>query len=762
MRYCPVLIIYFLVQRLILAQVLKIPRPQPFPLYLDGVWSCCDVGSEEDLAGCVSNASSSMEPRKALSADVSILTYVTDKAEGHFAVPEIWSFAKYMIAATAAYAEHNGYAFQLLTDEDVVWRREKDVRWSKIALIQNALDPEFGWARGCKFAVWIDADAIILDFGMRVEAIGEQYPEAHLIISADIRQGFVNSGFMIFRNTKWTLRFLSRWWNAVDRDVKCDQDAFDVVFAQLTAEAGSGMMVPEIAILARDAINTDPPAAVHLNPHNQVLHLMGEDSAMRRATFQRGFSSICLAKPGVPLSNQLGLSRIMLQSLALETYRHEILAQINELSDFSQSPFEALVSGRVEKAFEALSRAAHHYSDVLGAQSNQIFSGENVVIRHKVFTLAQNWTDLVRSEIGNAKGENESNSRRLSGTLVALLKRSAEAGNDEFSALVKVDDKRAAARIVLGILDELVVRLAPESHPIALHMKALMHQNLGMLNYELLNSKDAEADRQTLLGDARKNLEASVSIFDEIYPQMRPSDKSAAGEHTLSMQLLSSVLCQQNDFSAGLSLWTKTVEKARQTAGGIRLGKPWGALAEALYNSAVCHFQGGEMLEARRLLDESMKMATELVEQGDEHHARLLALCTSLAEKLPTSRLETLNVDEWEECEPNEDGCLAFDVPLHQGYEEIIGMPKEGDEVNEARRQHLSRATRFTRNLSRKKQNHLICPDGDVMEAQRQWSQQSALRLFAPSDRIMEEEVQKLKKMLVEIQRRIALLEQSM
>jgi hypothetical protein len=48
------------------------------------------------------------------------------------------------------------------------------------------------------------------------------------------------------------------------------------------------------------------------------------------------------------------------------------------------------------------------------------------------------------------------------------------------------------------------------------------------------------------------------------------------------------------------------------------------------------------------------------------------------------------------------------------------------------------------------------------MEAQRQWSQQSALRLFAPSDRIMEEEVQKLKKMLVEIQRRIALLEQSM
>jgi hypothetical protein len=48
------------------------------------------------------------------------------------------------------------------------------------------------------------------------------------------------------------------------------------------------------------------------------------------------------------------------------------------------------------------------------------------------------------------------------------------------------------------------------------------------------------------------------------------------------------------------------------------------------------------------------------------------------------------------------------------------------------------------------------------MEAQRQWSQQSALRLFTPSDRIMVDEVQELKEMLVEIQRRIALLEQSM
>ena len=54
--------------------------------------------------------------------------------------------------------------------------------------------------------MWLDADAIILDLGatffvlfscimcagFEIEAVGEQFPKAELIASADIRMGYIN------------------------------------------------------------------------------------------------------------------------------------------------------------------------------------------------------------------------------------------------------------------------------------------------------------------------------------------------------------------------------------------------------------------------------------------------------------------------------------------------------------------------------------------------------------------------------------------
>ena len=48
-----------------------------------------------------------------------------------------------------------------------------------------------------------NSDAIILDLGLNIEEIGNQYPKAHLIASADIRQGYINSGFLIFKNCNY-------------------------------------------------------------------------------------------------------------------------------------------------------------------------------------------------------------------------------------------------------------------------------------------------------------------------------------------------------------------------------------------------------------------------------------------------------------------------------------------------------------------------------------------------------------------------------
>jgi hypothetical protein len=38
------------------------------------------------------------------------------------------------------------------------------------------------------------------------------------------------SGFLIIRNTPWARNFIRRWWTVADRNVKCDQDAFDMLY----------------------------------------------------------------------------------------------------------------------------------------------------------------------------------------------------------------------------------------------------------------------------------------------------------------------------------------------------------------------------------------------------------------------------------------------------------------------------------------------------------------------------------------------------
>lgn len=59
-----------------------------------------------------------------------------------------------------------------------------------------------------EFLVWLDGDAIVLDLGLKIEEVGKQYPQADFICSADIRQGLLNSGFLVMRNTKWLRNFV--------------------------------------------------------------------------------------------------------------------------------------------------------------------------------------------------------------------------------------------------------------------------------------------------------------------------------------------------------------------------------------------------------------------------------------------------------------------------------------------------------------------------------------------------------------------------
>lgn len=141
---------------------------------------------------------------------------------------------------------------------------------------------------------------------MRIEKIAADYPKAHMIVSADVSSP-LNSGFIIFRNTPWSLRFIEDWLAVREKAQRTftDQMGFDYMFRQLTPDDKK-----KLAILRPDALNSDAPPMGRQLPHNQVLHLAAESAAMRANTFKMGAEEVCSAiLENREPKHQLGLTR---------------------------------------------------------------------------------------------------------------------------------------------------------------------------------------------------------------------------------------------------------------------------------------------------------------------------------------------------------------------------------------------------------------------------------------------------------------------
>ena len=160
---------------------------------------------------------------------------------------------------------------------------------------------------------FVEIDIVLLDFSMRIEKIAAEYPKAHMIVSADVSAP-VNSGFIIFRNTPWSLRFIEDWLAVRDKAPLSftDQMGFDYMFRQLSAEEKL-----KLAILRPDALNSDAPPMGRQLPHNQVLHLAAESTVMRANVFRKGAQEVCEAiAENRQLKHQVGLSREVIRDIA--------------------------------------------------------------------------------------------------------------------------------------------------------------------------------------------------------------------------------------------------------------------------------------------------------------------------------------------------------------------------------------------------------------------------------------------------------------
>jgi len=493
---------------------------------------------------------------------VALLSYIIPEQSGsHFAVPDIWEYGAYHAAVVAAYAEHNGYSYRLMTPATSGNAEPLDPRWNKVRLLEQALDMQSGWAKDAEFIAWIDADAIVVDMGMKIEAIfHDQYPRAHMLASADIRQGYLNSGFLLLRNSEWTRKMLRDWWASPDtagkdRATLCDQDAFDLLYANYASKEkyklqGLDDSLPlqeTIRVIRIDALNSKPPATIHQQAHNQVLHLMGESTSFRKAAFALAYENICIAhgEEGI-LATQLGLTRGRLQALALDEYRHATEVKLIALGNVENLDYENVV-----QAFELLGRAAHHLCDLLVATLGQGSEKEKAAlevreVRKRIYELVGMWVKHIKRLLSEQDEQKLDLKREITNVLLGLLKRQAEAGNDFFGALQVPREKQSVAKEVFSLLDDLRSRVSTSSFVVVDHMKALMHQSLGLMHYDSAIQAQASSTRQwrKLLIQAKVEIAASVAVFKSAFPDGQGADRSTNKEIAHSMQV-----CRNQTFS---------------------------------------------------------------------------------------------------------------------------------------------------------------------------------------------------------------------
>lgn len=633
------------------------------------------------LAACVNSASSSIQS----GTSVSLVTYLDSEQGSSFDIPDIIKFGSYMLANTAAYAEQNNYRFRWLNAKTGSNYQPGDARWNKVKIIETALDPVSGWAKDSEFLVWLDADAIVIDLGLKIEEIGAQYPQADFIASADIRQGYLNSGFLIMRNTAWLRDFVRKWWTVVDRTVKCDQDAFDILYESYQAlhqqgDEGIGNIREKVAILDRDALNSDPPAMTNQKDYNQVLHLMGEITPQRRAVFSKAFTSICettLSPNSSNLPIQLGVNREFLLESASTVYSAHVEELMIKASQISPRP--------TVEAFNELSVACHHLSDIYSTINTEETKSKYQTLYKRAYEITIDWLRDFEAYMQASSSERNS----LITTYIYMLKRAAENGNDYFHSLSSTDlkMKKTVSNEVFQILRVLHNILSESSKPFALHMTSLMYHNLGELMYNaFIRSEDKKS------GDAISLLEEGLTYESKAIETMsinfeETDNKAIAREFITMLQLTAIFQCTLHEYKDAINTWNRTIEKAEKLAGGIVISYHFHHLIGYYFNAGMCDYTNEHYVLAKKRFLRVLEVAGE-IEYDPKNIPREIVNSRLALEEInniarrspelmnPYQFNEDETMDEWEECEPGDKDCEEVEVDENGQVISPLGSPR--------------------------------------------------------------------------------------
>jgi tetratricopeptide (TPR) repeat protein len=496
---------------------------------------------------------------------VGIVTYATEN---------IWDYTAYSLAVNEVYAEHNGY-IMLHLDPATAKFDAFDARWNKIKILEKAIDPVDGWARNLDYVMWVDADLIFLDIGLRLEQVAAANPKAHVIISAEHAGSstLVNSGTVTVRNSNYARKFLSDWWSYADRKMYSDQEQFDLLYNSNRKEYER-----RVAILPPDALNSDPPAMTKQKSHNQVLHLMGEHTAYRQKAFGTAFREICrkIEKPrSPPLARQLLNTRDNLHRWTLESY-------YDEMTERFASFEKAMVTGDNDiKAARLMANSVHHYAHALSHRDREGDDDYAVSLRNRTFV------DLL-TNLNNRRVKNQEHltiTGRPMEDWPELMKCCCEAGQ-HMTARGTSEQKKAAGAKTMALLHELVEIVAQLQRPAVELMIASLHLDLGLIDYY-----------DDKLKDALVNFKKCLSMNQKL--------AKLSGDHITvqPMEIMANTYSQLGEYTKAFQLYENCIKKVIN-----HLGPNHESLAEFYLNYATAKHANGSSEKAKEILSEALRI----------------------------------------------------------------------------------------------------------------------------------------------------------
>lgn len=123
------------------------------------------------------------------------------------------------------------YNYDLLEDESMIEKHNREIQWTKILLIlkflelkkENNIEPLYD------YLVWIDADTIILNDKLTLESfIGRLMNNKHVMYSKDFG-GWVNNGVIFIKNSNLSYDYFKESWNHTN-EICREQGSMDMLY----------------------------------------------------------------------------------------------------------------------------------------------------------------------------------------------------------------------------------------------------------------------------------------------------------------------------------------------------------------------------------------------------------------------------------------------------------------------------------------------------------------------------------------------------